>query len=179
MVMSTARSYSLLLAITLGAISLSAQCQNSFSPQLWPVEGQSRASTRTPEEVYSIFRIAVDQGKPCQYQLYAFTDPQKRECATLSVSNKGLAILNQQSFCVGLNQISFQSAKDRFGEPRRFGQIAIFDLVGSYWKEPNIFHLEIMFDERNTAEKYRVRGLGISPGDFLNINCEKKRAGRQ
>jgi hypothetical protein len=140
----------------------------------FPLESDpSRQHAITAEEHYRVFRMAIDPGRPTCYQLYAMNDPKKVEVATLWIDGKGRARIEQQAFREGTNKLTLESAKKRFGEPRRYGQIAIFDLVGQYWQEPNVFHLELLFDGHKTASEYLIRGHGILPGDFLKIDIQK------
>lgn len=115
----------------------------------------------SPEHHYATFRKIDSTWHPGCYDLYQLNDSAKQVRAILWVSNQCKALIEQQAFFENGQRISLSNAKARFGEPRRFGHVAVFDLVGDYWKEPNIFHLDVEFDDHDIAQKYVVRGPGI------------------
>lgn len=68
--------------------------------------------------------------------------------------------------------INKENAFKHFGRARidyYHPEILIFDLIGKIKSEPNIFHLDLLFDKADILQKYRVRGPGINNPAFQSL----------
>lgn len=119
---------------------------------------------------------------PRNYFLYLFNDPKKENKAYLQIDNSGEAKVQKYLFQTyesrsadpDLKPIMFSvtDAEKNFGAPRIdywHPQILIYDFIGLSKSEPNIFHLDLMFDRSKLLTAYRVRGPGISKLEFLPL----------
>jgi hypothetical protein len=156
-------------------LSVPSTSAEPWTPHHYPLEGDpSDIPQETPEHHYEVFRRIDSVSHPGRYELYQTKDPSKKVQAILWVSNRSKALVEQQAFFDEEKKLSLAAAKLRFGEPRRFGHIAVFDLIGDYWKEPTIYHLDIEFDGRDIAQKYLMRGPGILPEkQFLELDVQQ------
>lgn len=152
-----------------------ASADEPWVPAHFPLESTAiDIPAETPEQTYTRFRRFDKVSHPYRYDLYQDKDPLKKTQAILWVSGIGKALIEQQAFFDSGQRLSFAAVQARFGKPRRYGHIAVFDLIGEHWKEPNIFHLDVEFDEENKAQRYLVRGRGIvTESKFLPIDIHQ------
>jgi hypothetical protein len=61
----------------------------------------------------------------------------------------------------GWTQLSLEEAKSLWGEPRNNLGFFTFDARTSWMCEPNIYHIDLKFDNRGDVSAYRIRGIGI------------------
>ncbi|MBP7863555.1 hypothetical protein KA183_17845 [bacterium] len=107
---------------------------------------------------------------PQKYLLYRKDDAKKEPKALLQVKEDGSASINEPCLRFGSKPLNIELCTKYFGDPRISDSLYVFDLATDEFGEPNIFHLDMIFNSKNILEKYRVRGMGITNTELLSIN---------
>lgn len=106
---------------------------------------------------------------PQKYLLYSKNDPQKKPKAFLQIKDDGSAAINEPCLRFGSKPFTVEICTKYFGTPRVSDNLYVFDLATDEFGEPNIFHLDMIFNSKNILEKYRVRGMGITNTELVSI----------
>ncbi len=127
---------------------------------------------------------------PKNFYLSRFHDPSTDFLAYLQIDSNGEAFIQEEVFHIpqkvsfkkasnfeSLPIISKKAAFEYFGKARKdfsHPEILIFDLTGLYKGEPNIFHLDLLFNNARILTKYRVRGPYIEKSKFQTIRNQNR-----
>ncbi len=107
---------------------------------------------------------------PQGYLLHANGDSQKKPKAFLQIKEDGSASINEPCLRFGSKPLTIELCTKYFGNPRVSDNLYVYDLATDEFGEPNIFHLDTIFNSKNILEKYRVRGMGITNTDLVSVN---------
>lgn len=151
--------------------------QTKFRPDFFPPD-LADVDVVSPKELYERMEKQFKTGCPLQTKLYKIADigapSTKMGVAGLQVSSTGSSELaNLLPLTNGKDRITYSVAAERFGLPRTYGDLAVYDLVGRNHFEPNIYHLELIFDAQKKVTRYRIRGFGITDAKFYNVVGKK------
>ncbi len=119
---------------------------------------------RAPQRAY------WERIRPQRYLLYRKDDPQKKPKAFLQIKDDGSASVNEPCLQFGSKPFTVEICTKYFGTPRVSDNLYVFDLATDEFGEPNIFHIDMIFNSKNILEKYRVRGMGITNTELVSID---------
>ncbi|MBS1956083.1 MAG: hypothetical protein JST89_18005 [Cyanobacteria bacterium SZAS-4] len=151
--------------------------QPNFRPNSFPAD-LADVDVVSPKELYESLEKQLRTGRPLQTKLFKTGDinapSYKMGVAGLQVSSNGSSDLaNLLPLMNGTERITDLIATQQFGVPRTYGDLAVYDLVGRNQLEPNIYHLELVFDAQKKVTRYRIRGFGITDAKFYNVVVKK------
>ncbi|MEW6499840.1 MAG: hypothetical protein AB1589_46360, partial [Cyanobacteriota bacterium] len=148
--------------------------EESLTYQTYSAELKNRLGESYP---FNGFSIAVDRTGIGQLHSSCTNSRKYPRPATLS-QNKGSdgffqdwAVRTTYLTRKGWIQLNFLGAKELWGEPRMHcvtgRDFYTFDASSVYNNEPNIYHLDLSFDENKVLDGFRVRGIGITTPSWI------------
>jgi hypothetical protein len=123
---------------------------------------------------FNSFAISVDKNRTGHLQTYCANSREFPRSPTTNLHlqdnvfvdwNTRISFLDKKR---GWVLLTLDEARRLWGSPRVHEGFATFDAKSIWNDEPNIYHLDLKFDQVGGLVAYRVRGIGISNPEWVS-----------